>query len=65
MRAGGLLDASCVRFEHQINAYFFAEFLGFMWDPLSWVKEAAALVVIVLSNGEHMPLDRHDFVGIV
>ncbi|KAF8954772.1 hypothetical protein BDZ97DRAFT_1970423 [Flammula alnicola] len=33
----------------------FLQFLSFMWNPLSWVMEAAALVAIVLSNGEHRP----------
>ncbi|GJY73982.1 plasma membrane ATPase 1 [Tanacetum coccineum] len=27
------------------------EFLGFMWNPLSWVMEAAAIMAIVLDNG--------------
>lgn len=36
-----------------------------MWNPLSWVMEAAALVSIALSNGEHQPPDWEDFVGIV
>ena len=36
-----------------------------MWNPLSWVMEAAALVAIVLSNGEGMPPDWEDFLGIV
>jgi len=27
------------------------KFLSFMWNPLSWVMEAAAIVAIVLSNG--------------
>ena len=36
-----------------------------MWNPLSWVMEAAALVAIVLSNGEGMPPDWQDFVGII
>ena len=36
-----------------------------MWNPLSWVMEAAALVAIALSNGEHRPPDWEDFVGIV
>ena len=36
-----------------------------MWNPLSWVMEAAALVAIVLSNGEGQPPDWQDFVGIV
>jgi H+-transporting ATPase len=33
-----------------------------MWNPLSWVMEAAALVAIVLSNGQHRPPDWPDFV---
>ncbi|KAJ1944667.1 ATPase 4, plasma membrane-type, partial [Linderina pennispora] len=40
-------------------------FLSFMWNPLSWVMEAAALVAIALSNGQGMPPDWQDFVGIV
>lgn len=36
-----------------------------MWNPLSWVMEGAALVAIVLSNGEHMPPDWEDFIGII
>ncbi|KAF9051647.1 plasma membrane H+-transporting ATPase [Panaeolus papilionaceus] len=43
----------------------FLQFLSFMWNPLSWVMEAAALVSIALSNGEHQPPDWEDFVGIV
>ncbi|EMD32183.1 ATPase [Gelatoporia subvermispora B] len=43
----------------------FLQFLSFMWNPLSWVMEGAALVAIVLSNGEHRPPDWEDFVGIV
>jgi H+-transporting ATPase len=43
----------------------FLQFLGFMWNPLSWVMEAAALVAIALSNGEGQPPDWPDFVGIV
>lgn len=26
-------------------------FLGFMWNPLSWVMEAAAIMAIALANG--------------
>ncbi|KAJ2911582.1 hypothetical protein MD484_g8832, partial [Candolleomyces efflorescens] len=40
-------------------------FLSFMWNPLSWVMEAAALVAIALSNGQGQPPDWPDFVGIV
>ncbi|EJD40156.1 plasma membrane H+-transporting ATPase [Auricularia subglabra TFB-10046 SS5] len=43
----------------------FLQFLSFMWNPLSWVMEGAALVAIALSNGEHRPPDWQDFVGIV
>jgi len=28
------------------------KFLGFMWNPLSWVMEGAAIVAIALANGE-------------
>ncbi|KAF9115211.1 plasma membrane H+-ATPase [Mortierella sp. AM989] len=41
------------------------QFLAFMWNPLSWVMEAAALVAIALSNGGGEPPDWQDFVGIV
>ncbi|KAK1230065.1 hypothetical protein PQX77_006881 [Marasmius sp. AFHP31] len=41
------------------------QFLGFMWNPLSWVMEAAALVAIAFSNGENRAPDWPDFVGIV
>ena len=27
------------------------KFLGFMWNPLSWVMEAAAVMAIALANG--------------
>ncbi|CAK5274888.1 unnamed protein product [Mycena citricolor] len=43
----------------------FLQFLSFMWNPLSWVMEAAALVAIALSNGQGQPPDWQDFVGIV
>ncbi|KDN47421.1 hypothetical protein RSAG8_03561, partial [Rhizoctonia solani AG-8 WAC10335] len=39
--------------------------LGFMWNPLSWVMEGAALVAIALSNGGGRAPDWPDFVGIV
>ncbi|KAJ6862016.1 hypothetical protein NC652_038985 [Populus alba x Populus x berolinensis] len=39
------------------------KFLGFMWNPLSWVMEAAALMAIVLANGDGRPPDWQDFVG--
>ncbi|EAU89252.1 plasma membrane H(+)-ATPase 1 [Coprinopsis cinerea okayama7 len=43
----------------------FLQFLSFMWNPLSWVMEAAAVVAIILSNGQGSPPDWEDFVGIV
>ncbi|VDC04710.1 unnamed protein product [Peniophora sp. CBMAI 1063] len=43
----------------------FLQFLSFMWNPLSWVMEAAALVAIAFSNGGGTPPDWEDFVGIV
>ncbi|BGP58651.1 hypothetical protein JCM8202_006372 [Rhodotorula sphaerocarpa] len=41
------------------------QFLSFMWNPLSWVMEGAALVAIALSNGNGEPPDWEDFIGIV
>jgi H+-transporting ATPase len=57
------------------------KFLSFMWNPLSWVMESAALVAIILSNGPepwlcddpssslcqttNEPPDWEDFVGIM
>ncbi|XP_072956592.1 plasma membrane ATPase 1-like [Typha angustifolia] len=47
------------------------KFLGFMWNPLSWVMEAAAIMAIALAHGGHdirgnaKGLDYHDFIGIV
>lgn len=41
------------------------KFLGFMWNPLSWVMEAAAIMAIALANGGGRPPDWYDFVGIV
>ncbi|KAF5749548.1 hypothetical protein HS088_TW04G01517 [Tripterygium wilfordii] len=43
----------------------FLKFLGFMWNPLSWVMECAAIMAIVLANGGGKPPDWQDFVGIV
>ncbi|XP_028751330.1 plasma membrane ATPase 4-like [Neltuma alba] len=43
----------------------FLKFLGFMWNPLSWVMEAAAIMAIALANGDGRPPDWEDFVGIV
>ena len=36
-----------------------------MWNPLSWVMEAAAIMAIALANGDGRPPDWQDFVGIV
>lgn len=35
----------------------FLKFLSFMWNPLSWVMEAAAVMAIVLANGGVSLLD--------
>ncbi|GMH04477.1 hypothetical protein Nepgr_006316 [Nepenthes gracilis] len=43
----------------------FLKFLGFMWNPLSWVMEAAAIMAIALANGGGKPPDYPDFIGIV
>ncbi|XP_041015155.1 ATPase 10, plasma membrane-type-like [Juglans microcarpa x Juglans regia] len=43
----------------------FLKFLSFMWNPLSWVMEAAAIMAIVLANGGGEGPDWQDFVGIV
>nr|URM60696.1 GRAS family protein [Gymnema sylvestre] len=43
----------------------FLKFLGFMWNPLSWVMEAAAVMAIALANGGGKPPDWQDFVGII
>ncbi|KAI8576066.1 hypothetical protein K450DRAFT_258733 [Umbelopsis ramanniana AG] len=52
------------RLEHkEVNP--FLQFLGFMWNPLSWVMEAAAIVAIALSNGGGRAPDWPDFVGII
>ncbi|KAF2302798.1 hypothetical protein GH714_008491 [Hevea brasiliensis] len=36
-----------------------------MWNPLSWVMESAALMAIVLANGDGRPPDWQDFIGII
>ncbi|MBA0563781.1 hypothetical protein Golob_008745, partial [Gossypium lobatum] len=41
------------------------KFLGFMWNPLSWVMEAAAVMAIALAHGGKKETDYHDFVGIL
>ncbi|KAK1274335.1 ATPase 10, plasma membrane-type [Acorus gramineus] len=43
----------------------FLKFLSFMWNPLSWVMEAAALMAIALANGGGEDPDWQDFVGII
>ncbi|KAE9600547.1 putative proton-exporting ATPase [Lupinus albus] len=40
------------------------KFLGFMWNPLSWVMELGAIMAIALANGGGKPPDWQDFVGI-
>ncbi|KAL3819156.1 hypothetical protein ACJIZ3_005061 [Penstemon smallii] len=41
------------------------KFLGFMWNPLSWVMECAAIIAIGLAYGDGRPPDWQDFVGIM
>ncbi|XP_010692042.2 ATPase 7, plasma membrane-type isoform X2 [Beta vulgaris subsp. vulgaris] len=41
------------------------KFLGFMWNPLSWVMEAAAIMAIALAHGGGKGPDYPDFIGIV
>ncbi|KZV43460.1 ATPase 10, plasma membrane-type [Dorcoceras hygrometricum] len=43
----------------------FFKFLSFMWYPLSWVMEAAAVMAMALANGGSQGPDWEDFVGIV
>ncbi|XP_042060145.1 plasma membrane ATPase 4-like [Salvia splendens] len=40
-------------------------FLGFMWNPLSWVMEIAAIMALILANGDGKSPDWKDFVGIM
>lgn len=58
-------NLSCYSFPCVIEVFFFLllknngklqenkilKFLGFMWNPLSWVMEAAAIMAIALANG--------------
>ncbi|GFS42319.1 H[+]-ATPase 7 [Actinidia rufa] len=41
------------------------KFLGFMWNPLSWVMEAAAIMAITIARGGGKGPDYHDFFGIL
>ncbi|XLU81623.1 hypothetical protein S245_005043, partial [Arachis hypogaea] len=50
---------------HIFHESKFLKFLGFMWNPLSWVMEAAAIMAITLANGGGKPPDWQDFVGII
>jgi H+-transporting ATPase len=40
------------------------KFLGFMWNPLSWVMDIAAIMEIALENGDNKPPNWQDFLGI-
>ncbi|CAN0921835.1 Plasma membrane ATPase 2 (Fragment) [Linum grandiflorum] len=48
----------------------FLKFLGFMWNPLSWVMEAAALMAIALAHGgaaltgESLPVTKNPGSGV-
>ncbi|KAL3834988.1 hypothetical protein ACJIZ3_009724 [Penstemon smallii] len=41
------------------------KFLGFMWNPLSWVMEAAAIMAIAIPHGKKNEVDYSDFFGIL
>lgn len=41
---------SC-KYNEKLQESKFLKFLGFMWNPLSWVMEAAAIMAIALANG--------------
>ncbi|XP_027186621.1 plasma membrane ATPase 1 [Cicer arietinum] len=41
------------------------KFLGFMWNPLSWVMEAAAIMAIAMAHGGGKGGDYQDFGGII
>ncbi|KAG8374678.1 hypothetical protein BUALT_Bualt10G0020900 [Buddleja alternifolia] len=41
------------------------KFLGFMWNPLSWVMEAAAIMAITIPHGKKHSVDYSDFIGIL
>ncbi|KAG6525565.1 hypothetical protein ZIOFF_015527 [Zingiber officinale] len=51
--------------QHMIDDSNENYFLGFMWNPLSWVMEMAAIMAIALAIGSGKPPDWQDFVGIV
>lgn len=36
-----------------------------MWNPLSWVMEAAAIMAITIPHGKQNRIDISDFIGIV
>ena len=50
---------------HAMQESKILKFLGFMWNPLSWVMEAATIMAIALANRGGKPPDWQDFVGIV
>ncbi|KAF6170312.1 hypothetical protein GIB67_043002, partial [Kingdonia uniflora] len=41
------------------------KFLGFMWNPLSWVMEATFIMAIALTQVGGKEPDYHDFIGIL
>ena len=54
-----VIDSRSVPYSLNMCCYFFflqeskiLKFLGFMWNPLSWVMEAAAIMAIALANGK-------------
>ncbi|KAG8080994.1 hypothetical protein GUJ93_ZPchr0007g4411 [Zizania palustris] len=63
LRIDSIQRCTCLCVRVQESKFF--KFLGFMWNPLSWVMEAAAIMAIALANGGGKPPDWQDFVGII
>ncbi|KAI3463448.1 hypothetical protein Pfo_020111 [Paulownia fortunei] len=56
---------TCGEADKRLQENKILKFLGFMWNPLSWVMEIAAIMAIALANGQGKPPDWQDFVGIL
>ncbi|XP_035830630.1 ATPase 3, plasma membrane-type-like [Helianthus annuus] len=54
-----------LNFFHQTQESKILRFFGFMWNTLSLVMEAVAIMAIALANGGGKPPDWQDFVGMV
>lgn len=56
LESNTIIQFICVTFPLMLGHWWlqeskFLKFLGFMWNPLSWVMEAAAIMAIALANG--------------